>query len=115
MTEASTLRDALRAESFSETIRTVQVQLGSNFIEVRQPTVGQMLEQVNVTDQRQRIARMIIDCCFVPGTSIKVYEDTDVDMLMALPATGIYSKLMQAITDLSDLNKVEGEQKKPSA
>jgi hypothetical protein len=109
---SSDLRNKLREQIFAAKPKSIIVFVGNDPIEVRQPQVGDMLDSMASDSQRHRISRMMINSCFVPDTSEKVFEEADFDMLMSLPAGGIYSELMEAITANIDIKKVEGEQKK---
>lgn len=100
------LRDSLRNRMFSNKASTRLVPIGvpaegeeQQYIEVMAPKVGDMIDNMDAPSQRHRLARMLIDSCFVPGTSEKVFEEADFDSLMDLPSSGDYSALMAAITD----------------
>lgn len=110
---SSALRDAIRSTVFSAKPKSKLVPVGDQMVEVRQALVGQMIDSMGTDDPRKRMARTIIDSCFVPNTDEKVFEEADFDMLMSLPAGGLYSELMTAISDLIEVKKVEAEAKKP--
>lgn len=115
----TTLRDSLRATIFSAKRSSQMVPIGifvegveQQVVEVIQPKVGDMLDNMGTDNMRQRIARMMIDSCFVPGTSEKVFEEADYDGLMELPAGGDYAALIAAITANIDPKKQEAAAKK---
>jgi hypothetical protein len=115
----SALRDALRSKVFSATRTSKLVPIGTPvegeeplFVEVRSAVVGEMLDSMDSGNMRQRIARMMINNTFVPGTSEKVFEEADFEGLMELPADGTYQALMTAITDSITPAKVEAAAKK---
>jgi hypothetical protein len=94
----NTVRDSIRGKILDEKIRRIVVELDdSTQVEVRQMSIGQMLDAVNETDNKKRMASYLISCCFVPGTEDPVFEAQDFDVLMGLPAGGYYQKLMDAI------------------
>jgi hypothetical protein len=94
----STVRDGLRKKILDEKIRKIIVDLDDGVqVEVRQMSIGQMLDTVNDPDNKKRMANYLISCCFVPGTDDPIFEDSDFDVLMGLPAGGYYQKLMDAI------------------
>jgi hypothetical protein len=106
-------RDALRSAILGERPTSSIVTLDNGMeIEVREGAVGSTLDAVSVTDLKKRMARMLIEACYVPGTNDKVFEETDFDALMQLPASGTYTKLMNAITARMDLGlRLEQEEK----
>ncbi len=102
---SSALREALRTKIFSAAPARKLVPIGKPVegeeqltIEVVQPLVGDMLDSMDAPSMRHRIARMMINSCFIPGTSERLFEDTDFDSLMTLPADSMYQDLMAAIT-----------------
>jgi hypothetical protein len=111
---SANIRDKLRTALFSAVPKSILVPVGEDTIEVRQPQVGDMLDSMAGDSQRHRIARMLINSCYVPGTSERVFEEADFDMLMSMPAGGMYADLMDAITKNIDLKKATTDEKKPS-
>jgi len=116
---SSALRDTLRGKVFAAKRNSKLVPIGTpeeggeqQYIEVMQPRVGDMLDGMEASNSRQRIARMIIDTCYVPGTNEKVFEEADFEGLMDLPADSTYSALMEAITANISPAKQEAEAKK---
>lgn len=95
----STVRDAVRSKVLNEKgLRTIVELDADTRIEVRQMSVGQMLDTVSEVDTRKRMARYLIACCFIPDSEEEpVFEEADFDVLMSLPAGGSYQKLMDAI------------------
>jgi len=94
----TTVRDGIRAKVLDEKLKKTVVKLDDGAeVEIRQMSIGQMLDAVNETDNRKRMASYLIACCFVPGTEEPVFEDSDFDVLMGLPAGGHYQKLMNVI------------------
>lgn len=97
MTTPRSTRDQIRAKILAEQVKRVTVTLDGMDIEVRQMTVGNMLDSVSVEDRRQQMANYLIECCFVPGTDEHIFEAADLDVLMSMPAGGYYSRLMDEI------------------
>jgi hypothetical protein len=95
---SSATRNNLRAKILAERAKKVVVTLDGMDIEVRQMTVGQALDTTNLEDDRKRMARYLVDCCYVPGTDEKIFEEADLDVLMDMPAGGYYTKIMEAVT-----------------
>jgi hypothetical protein len=97
-TMSSAERNALRAKVLNNkpTHKIVELDDGTK-IEVRQTTVGQMLDAVSEENTKKRMATVLIESCYVPGTDEKVFEDADFEVLMGMPSGGVYQKLMDAI------------------
>jgi len=94
----SDVRNQIRTRVLSEKLESSVIELDDGTkIEVRQTSVGQMLDTVNEADLKKRMARLLIDTCYVPSTDEKVFEEADFDVLMTLPSGGTYQKLIDAI------------------
>jgi hypothetical protein len=50
------------------------------------------------------IIKSMIDNSVVPGTNEKVFEESDYDAIMEMPATGELQEVTRIITELLDLN-----------
>lgn len=91
-------RKSIRDKILTQKPRKVIVTLDDGeTIEVRQLTVGETIDSANEPDTKKRMASYLINCCYVPGTSERIFEDNDFDVLMGLPAGGYYQKLIDAI------------------
>ena len=73
-------------------------------IELRQPTLGAILDAQDEADTKARSADMIIRFACVPGTDERVFEDTDRAMILNWPFGDDMMKLQTAITKLSGVN-----------
>lgn len=116
---SSEARNALRAKIFSAKSTSKFVPIGEpvegqepELVEVRQTSVGDMLDSISAEGMRQRIAHMMIATCYVPNTDEHIFEPEDFDSLMALPANGTYAGLIEAITDNMNAKVQETEAKK---
>lgn len=97
-------RDKLRSKVFSEKPKATLIDLDDGQqIEVRQPTVGLLLDVIGIEDLKHRMAQMLIMSCYVPGTEDRVFEDADRDNLMLLPQGGAYQRLVDAIQENMNL------------
>lgn len=91
-------RDKLRSKVFSEKAKVILIDLDDGQqIEVRQPTIGMLLDVVSLEDLKSRMSQMLIKTCYVPGTNEKVFDESDKDILMELPQGGVYQKLIDTI------------------
>lgn len=80
-------------------------------LELRQPTVGEMLEQSQETDQRVMISSFLIRQAYVPGTNELVFSNADQDGIMNWPYGRWVTDITEALRELTDL-EIE-EQEKP--
>lgn len=106
-------KDKIRAKVLSEKVTNVEVPLDDGqIIDVRDGSVGGMLDAVSVEDTKHRMARMLIHCCYVHGTDEKVFDEADFDVLMQLPAGGTYKKCMDVINERMNLSTRKEDAKK---
>lgn len=90
-------RNTVRSAIFSQKRATKLVTLDDGTeIEVRQISVGDLLDSLDRKTMRERITKMLMDSCFVPGTDDKVFEEADYDTLLEMPSGGVYQKLIDA-------------------
>lgn len=94
-------RDQIRAAFFGQKVQHRLVPLENGLqVEVRQPTVGNQLELAEAPDSKQRMARLLIGHCYVPGTDELIFGEADYAGILAAPAGGDYAALIEALTDL---------------
>ena len=90
-------RDELRSKIFaSKAFMTQEITLFGATVELRQPTLGQILSAQEEDDRKVGLLRLLVEYCFVPGTDERVFEDGDLESIMNMP----FSK------DIEELNKV---------
>lgn len=103
----SEVRDKLRGLIFSgenTKPKSEEVTFFGAQIEVRQPAVGLILDMRNAgTDQKTQMVTMLTTYCFVPGTDEHVFEEGDLDSLMALPWGSDFQKLQKVVASLTNL------------
>lgn len=78
-------------------------------IELRQPTIGEMLDQSQETDQRVMISSFLIRQAYVPGTREKVFDDADEKGIMNWPYGKWVTDITEALRELTDLEIEEQE------
>jgi len=54
-------------------------------IEIRQPSVKELLSLDDVEDQKARIVHLLINHAFMPGTNEKVFDKAHFDSIMEMP------------------------------
>ncbi len=98
-------RDELRSKIFSHTERRSQlVTVFGAEIEVRQPTIGVIMEVREKGDAIDNMVHMLVNYCFVPGTDVNVFEPGDKDALLAKPWGPDFSDLNKAVADLTGVS-----------
>ena len=105
-------RDVLRAKVLGDKPKSNVVTLDDGVqVEVRQTTVGSMLDAINIEDSKQRMAQMLVISCYVPGTEDQLFEAADIDTILAMPSGGYYQKLIDAMNSFNP-EKASAEAKK---
>lgn len=107
-----TNRDSIRSQLFnsaSKKRRSKKINMFGTEVEVRQPSVGQVLELQNSKDQKNTLVRMLIEYCYVPGTNEKVFEEGDQDQIMSWPVDDWFQQFNDAVTELASINVQEAE------
>lgn len=103
-------RNKIRERVFKKhAIRTETVTLFGADIELRQPSVGKVLDIRDEPDQKKALVRVLIDYCFVPGTEEPIFEEADLDLIMSWPVGEWFTDLNEAFTKITniDLGRLE--------
>lgn len=103
-------RDQIRASIFNTKPKSEFINIFGCDVELRQPSLGNILEAQTKDDRRAAIVDMIIDYCYVPGTNEKVFEAADAEGILTLPYGEDLSKINDAIARLTNID-VSGEEK----
>jgi hypothetical protein len=74
-------------------------------LEYVQPSIGSMYGKNENGDGPSKafIIKSMIDNTVAPGTDDRVFEDSDYDAIMEMPATGDLQEITKIITELLDL------------
>ena len=108
--ETSLTRDEIRAEILKkQRPKTAEITFNGIQLELRQPTMGEILDAQEETDRKRSITGMMVRYAFIPGTNERVFEMADLDVLMSMPFGDDFVKLNEAITKLTGVNVVEEE------
>lgn len=116
MNDAALTRDEIRAKIFgSKQSEGVVLDVYGTQLELRPPSLGALLDAQDYEDTKAAVAHMIIEYSYVPGTSVKVFEEADVEQLLALSFSEDLRRIQQAITELTGVNmdKAKEEIKSP--
>lgn len=76
-------------------------------IELRQPTLGAIIEARSDDDEKTRTTDIFINYAFVPGTDEKVFEDTDRAQILNWPFSDDILKVQLAIAKLTGVDVSE--------
>mgnify|MGYP000620800489 CR=1 FL=1 len=116
---ATPTREDIRAKMLAHKGKTRIIRAYEMDIELRSPTVRQMIEATSSREGESRedaTARAsvmaIVAHCYVPGTTSRIFTDADVEALMALPMDTDYRDLQEAISEMMGIKRVVEEQVK---
>jgi hypothetical protein len=111
----SELRDKLRAQIFSAESKAPKkkaITLFGTDVEIRQPTLQQILASQSNPDRAAGVVEILINFCFVPETNEPVFGEEDRDSLLSMPFGKDFVTASEAIGELTNINLMEGESKK---
>ena len=98
-------RDDIRAAIFSgRNAKTLPVTAFGVELEVRQPSMGDILDLQELPDTKSRVVTSLINYCYVPGTKEPVFDSADRDSILALPFDENFEKINEAIAELTGVN-----------
>ena len=89
--------------------KTKVVDMFGHKIEVRQPTVGQLLDLETDNDRKKSLVNMLVGYCYMPGSEQKIFTVEDANELMALPAGEWLLDFNAAIAALTGVDVSEAE------
>lgn len=105
MTKADTIRDTLRGTIFShKKFKSEQLELFGAIVELRQPSLGDILAFQNEDDSKQGLINLLVGYCYVPGTNEKVFELGDADAILSMPFNDDIIRLNQVVENLTGLD-----------
>lgn len=99
-------RDAIRSKVLGETHKPKSkvVEFFGTQVEIRQPTLGSIIEAQSSEDPKRGIIEILLNRTFVPGTDDRVFDDADEAVLRNLPFGEDLIRVSQALSELSDVN-----------
>jgi len=106
----SSARDKIRSSVFSgKSFKKKKISLFGSPVEIRQPSVGQLMAMEQSGDRTEALVNMLVNYCYVPGTSEKVFEKGDRAAILELPVSDWLSQFNEAIAELSGISIEEPE------
>lgn len=98
-------RDELRAKIFApKTLKREIVPFFGVEIELRQPTLGDILAVRETGATQSAIINILMDYAHIPGTDEKVFESGDAESLLAMPWGADFTTLNNALERLTEIN-----------
>ncbi len=107
--KAQTLKEVRTAIFSRKRRRTIELEAFGTTLELRQPSLGEILDLQDLQSTKERIAQALIAYCYMPVTGEKIFEDTDMEGIMAMPWDDNLSKIQEAITELTGVNIGDAE------
>lgn len=103
-------RAEIRSKIFgNKKAQIVEITLFDAKIELRQPSLKEIMDAQNETDKNYAVASMLIKYCYVPGTEERVFDKGDIDQIMDLPFGEDLQNLQKSITSLLGIDIGEAE------
>lgn len=107
---AKSKRDTIRSKIFaSGQFKTVDTEILGQKVTVRQPSIGDISRYITASteDKKNQLILLMIDYCFVPGTTEKIFEHTDYDSIEELPTGQWMMQFQQVWSELAGLDTEE--------
>jgi len=118
MSTKEEVRNATLGKTHQFKTRAVEVE--GVEIEVRELSIGRRDEMINSclddnqkVDMRKFRILSLVYCCF-DGAGDQIYEDTDVDAMLAQPVSGFVTTLSDVAIEMNDMTTPDGEAAKNS-
>jgi hypothetical protein len=104
--EAMPTRDSIRAAILGteHKPKSKVVDFFGQKIELRQGTLGDILEARESEDRQGAVIRVLTERAFIPGTDTQVFEETDAEVLKKLPFGPDFIRVSNALEELTDVN-----------
>jgi hypothetical protein len=110
----SEIREALFS-NIRDKAKSKNVILFGQEIELRQPSLGTILDAQQEPDRKKGMVHMLVNYAYVPGTDEHVFEEGDYDDIMQLPFGDDLTRLQTAIGELTGINVEEARKNSSSA
>ncbi len=107
MTTTTPSRDELRTQllgNMKDKVKTKRLTIFGTDIELRQPTLGAIMEAQALEDPKKQAALMIIRYACIPATTTLIFEEGDEESILEWPYGDDLRKLQGAIVELSGVN-----------
>lgn len=104
-------RDEIRAVLLGKTpkAKSVAIEVYGVKLSLKQPRFGDIMTAREEPNPAKRAVELIIQYAYVPGSEDRVFEDTDMEMILRWPFGEDLVRLQNAIAELTGLN-IEAEE-----
>ena len=100
-------RTTIRTAIFAGKAKTLPVNAFGVKLELRQPSMGELLDLQDLPNQKSRVVASLIRYCYVPGTKEKVFDEADTNSILALPFDKNFIAINDAIAELTGIDLEE--------
>lgn len=100
-------RDAMRAAIFAsenKKLKSKLVEFFGQMIEIRQPTLGTILDSREEEDRQAAVINTLVEYTFVPGTNTKLFDVADADAFKSMPFGKDFLAVNKALEELTEVN-----------
>ena len=109
-------RDKLRGQIFSaKTFLSQEITLFGATVELRQPSLGQILEAQEQPERKLALLKLLVEYCFVPGTDDRIFEEADMDNIMNMPFSKDIEHLNDVMLGLTNIDVLGAEKNSDAA
>lgn len=112
MADQSEARKAIRQKLFSSENTKPKSEVIDVFgtkVELRQPNLATILGAKEEKDRTRAMIQMLVNYCYVPGTDEKVFEPTDIDVILEWPFGEDFTRINKEIAKLTGVDVLEAE------
>jgi hypothetical protein len=100
----SPTRDAVRASMFGRQRKSRKVEAFGHEIELRQPTMGGLMDARDQPTTKESLVRSLIDCAYIPVTGEKLFDEEDKESLMSIPWGPDFGPIADALAELTGVD-----------
>lgn len=98
-------RERIRAEVFkSRKPASKVITFMGEKIELRQPTLGSIIDASNQENRQAGIIDTLVNYAFVPGTDELVFEETDAPSFKAMPFGADFQRVAKTLEEITEVN-----------
>ncbi len=98
-------RDRLRERLFSsKTFKSKVISLFGQKVEVRQPSVEQILAFQGKEDTKEIMIQIMVEYLYVPNSDIRVFDKSDMASIMGWPMGDWFTVLNDAVSELTNID-----------
>jgi hypothetical protein len=99
-------RDSIRAAILGteHKPKTKVIEFFGQQVELRQGTLGDILEARESEDRQGAVIRVLTERAFIPNTDVRIFEESDAEVLKKLPFGPDFIRVSNALEELTDVN-----------